>query len=190
MSYIYKLHLWIENRTISADNKADEDGDLKAYEFQTIELTDLELDAKSLLEGFTMSRLETLVVLFTGKDPAEMILKIGKDCEHEDDESCDCPPIQIQIPAVLAYHTMTLYREMENLDRRFIHQQLRADQDNQKHIRYRVPNGDLIQGIFDSRSREYREKLEEYQHYLALEKSRILDRWLEQGIALFASLPE
>ena len=66
-----------------------------------------------------VSVLETLVNLFTGEDPMEMLQTNAAACKHNSEYDCDCPPVTIEIPAALAYHAQQLNRALEAHDQRF-----------------------------------------------------------------------
>ena len=113
MEYLYEISINTADRRIRATYVEDPD-DLAATDFQTLSFTPQDLDAE-ILEGFTLSRLETLVLLFTGEDPAKTLKAQDTQCSHEDSDDCDCPMASIPIPAILAYHAISLSQDLGNL---------------------------------------------------------------------------
>ena len=116
MKYVYELALWTDTRTVRA---ADQDKDTSdASAFQPTEFSNEALGTFNAINTET-SVLETLVNLFTGEDPMEMNFAQTATCGHNDGTECDCAPVTIEIPAVLAYHTHQLSSTLVTHDQRF-----------------------------------------------------------------------
>ena len=112
MKYFYEIDFQKENRMVRGEC-TDDPSNVNAFDFQPISFSneDLDLDSNAH-EGFLTSQLDTLVVLFTGQDPAEELMEAQAACPHEDSAECPCPPASIKVPMVLAYHMQTLWQNL------------------------------------------------------------------------------
>ena len=185
MDYLYELDIWKGTRHIRATYTGNKD-DVGAFDFQPMDFTPEELDA-DWYQGFLPSRLETLVVLFTGEDPAMKLLKASSGCTHEGEDDCDCPPVSVDIPAVLAYHAIALSQSLGNFGVEF-YQHPTARDSNRIVRRYRLPTGEIVHESRNINERNPPSKIwDEYPYWLNQERSKILDGWYQQGIALHRS---
>ena len=163
--YRYELHPWNGKRRIAAGYIRRE-GYPEARsinEFEPVQFSEeypYPYPEPDVYEGFITSPLETLVMLFTGEDPAMAIGAVDCDHEFEDDGSCPCPPITIEIPAVLALHSVNLMQQIEMMKFTEI-----SDRDGDP-----IRNFDHLDG---SEHRMIWRRME-----------KIMNRWYEQGIAL------
>ena len=179
MSYQYKIQLWTDDRAICATYVKQ--GSISATDFEPISFTPALLAAEPT-HGFQPSRLDTLVLLFTGHDPALMLSEAIESCTHDDSDSCDCPPVTIDIPPVLAYHTATLRASATSVEADFTHRQNRGQHSITRSFRH--PSGKLI-----TISRPYdslpssEDSQADYWEERTLET--MLNQWYEQGIALY-----
>ena len=116
MKYIDDLALWTQKRRVRATDQGQEPSEASA--FQPTEFSSEALGTFNAINTET-SALEALVNLFTGEDPMEMNFAQTATCGHNDGTECDCPPVTIEIPTVLAYHTHQLSSTLETHDQRF-----------------------------------------------------------------------
>ena len=75
MDYIFQIDHWTDERKIIA-TYIDADAPLGARDFEPITFSSQDLDAYPL-EGFIVSRLDTLVALYTGSDPAKLLKNVA-----------------------------------------------------------------------------------------------------------------
>ena len=181
MDYQYELSLITSNRAIKPTYLSSIQRDTGALDFEPIAFTPEDLDAENF-NGFITSRLETLVVLFTGEDPAKKLQAQGAECPHEALDDCDCPPVSIQIPTVLAYHAMTLLQSLGNLTCNFKEWETERGTSVR---RFRRPTGEFIQ---THRTKEgtssHPDEWSEYDFLLQRDREDLLNRWYNQGIHL------
>lgn len=174
MDYIFQLDQWTDERRIIA-TYVESDAPLGANDFEPITFSSEDLDAESY-EGFVTSRLDTLVVLYTGRDPAKLLQDVA--CVHDSQEECDCSPVSIIIPRLLAYHAATLSREIENLSLHFEETTV----GDRSMRRYRLPDGQA-ETAYNREETSFGnwEKFDflKWQHIGA-----ILNNWYAQGISL------
>ena len=180
MDYTYMIEPSDATRIIQADFPDAENPVVKPNHFQTIEFSPKDLDAENNLAGFAPSRLETLVTLFTNRDPSHLLEKMYNECPHDDTDFCECPLITINISPLLAHHIATLHKEIKNLEGRIPTPEAKQN----------TPPEEVGDTPVQPESRRHQVGFDNYQYHLTLEKSRILDRWFDQGIAIFESLPE
>ena len=177
MDYIFQIDHWTDERRIVA-TYIDADAPLGARDFEPITFSSQDLDAYPL-EGFIVSRLDTLVALYTGSDPAKLLKNIA--CEHDEQEECDCSPVSIIIPRLLAYHAATLHGEIDNLSLHFEETRLR---DGSTRRRYWLPDGQTIT-TFDNRGQGTRSDDWGRFDFLKWQHSNVIfNNWFAQGISL------
>ena len=125
-------------------------------------------------------------MLFTGKDPA-IKLQAAEACTHEGEEDCDCPPVSIEIPAVLAYHATTFSQSLGNLHFEF--SEFPTATDKNLIVRQdRLPTGQKVQAQRNTNERyRYSQDWDDYRYWRDRELEKILDRWYRQGITLHHS---
>ena len=116
MRYIYEIAPWTDTRTVKGTDY-DEDATVP-WAFLSAEFSSEALGTSNSVNT-EVSVLETLVNLFTGGDPMEMLQINAAGCKHDSEYHCDCPSITIDIPATLAYHAQQLNQALEAHDRRF-----------------------------------------------------------------------
>ena len=75
MDYIFQIDHWTDERRIVA-TYVDADAPLGARDFEPITFSSQDLDAYPL-EGLVVSRLDTLVALYTGSDPAKLLKELS-----------------------------------------------------------------------------------------------------------------
>ena len=175
MDYIFQINHWTDERRIIA-TYIDADAPLSANDFEPITFSSEDLDAESF-EGFITSRLDTLVILYTGTDPAKLLQDVV--CMHDSQEECDCSPVSIVIPRLLAYHAATLSREIENLSMHFEEYRLK---DHSVRRRYRLPDGQTETAY--NRQGTSSENWEKFDFLKWQHASAILNNWYAQGISL------
>ena len=180
MDYVYELAVWNNDRKVRPahvqERETPESG------FESVTLTDEDLMTNSM-DAFSPSRLETLVCLFTGHDPAMILHKADARCEHEDESSCNCAPVSIPLPTALALHVHTLSNEVSELRHDF------EQWKNGEQFVRRYHDRDGNQGIVRRPPQGYGDSHIEAEWAKAkfLERRTLrktLDRWFEQGIAL------
>ena len=182
MIYTYSINRWTDDRTISADNTP-----LKA-QFEAVVFTDEDLNIP-LADLFSISRMDTLMLLFTGVDLLSLLGDESPACNHDEEEECDCPSPSVRIPSVLAYHTSNLRTELDDALEPFT--EWKTSDGKQIHRQYRTPDGEMhtIQrdtgpvGIF-------RPEWEAYDYWKSKETDRVVQRWFQQGIALYNACKE
>ena len=178
MDYQYQLTIWDEKRHINAIYTGSE---INANDFQPITFTSQNLDAESF-EGFITSCLETLVLLFTGQDPAMLYRAAVEECQHENSDDCDCPPLSIPIPSILAYHGVALSQEIGEVDMNF---EEWVTRDKRVRVRrYRLPNGQ-VETIQRTNEAGPPEGWGDYDYWRNRALNEKLNRWFEQGINLY-----
>ena len=116
LRYIYEIARWNDTRRITG-TEYDEDA-TDPWAFHAAEFSNEALGTSKSVNT-EVSVLETLVNLFTGGDPLEMLQINAAGCNHDGELDCDCPSITIDIPAALAYHAQQLNRALEAHDRRY-----------------------------------------------------------------------
>ena len=192
--YQYELDPYNSIRRIRAGYVQREGHDTEPWvnEFEPIAFSEDDLGAKVLL-GFVPSRLEVLVNLFTGEDPAQYAAQA--DCPHMDDTpptvamdecpraKCDCEPVTIEIPPVLALHAASLQQELLGLNHRF-HEWTTKEQVRVRD--YRTPDGQPRQALWHQTipSSQPPEDWETYGYLREQALYRILNDWYQQGIQL------
>ena len=156
-------------------------GSISATDFEPISFTPALLAAEPK-RGFQPSRLDTLVLLFTGRDPALLLSEAIKSCTHDNKDSCDCPPVTIDIPPVLAYHTATLRASATSVEADFTHWQNRGQHSIARSFRH--PSGKLItiSRPYDSLPSSQDSQADYWQERTL---GTMLNQWYEQGIALY-----
>ena len=182
MNYVYEMNLWSLDRTVRAIYVEEESN--RTYDFQPVTFTEEDLMAETVFT-FNTSRLETLVCLFTGQDPARMVQDADTRCKHDEKSSCDCPPVSIPLPTELALHAHTLSNEVAEIRYDFqkwengVHL-VRGyhDRDGNREVVRRPAQG--YEGGEHSTEKAWRKAV--FLEKTALRKT--LDRWFEQGIAL------
>ena len=104
-----------------------------------------------------------------------------ESCTHDDKDSCDRPPVTIDIPPVLAYHTATLRASATSVEADFTHWQNRGQSSIARSFRH--PSGKLITISIPYDSLPSSEDSQaDYWEERTLET--MLNQWYEQGIAL------
>lgn len=177
MDYIFQINHWTDERRIIA-TCVDADASLNARDFEPITFSSQDLDTYPV-QGFIVSRLDTLVALYTGSDPAKLLKDAA--CKHESEEECHCSPVSIIIPQLLAYHAAALRGEIDSLNLYF--EETRQG-DGSTRRRYWLPDGQTITA-FDNRgqgtsSEEWgRFDFLKWQH-----SNGIFNNWYAQGISL------
>ena len=116
MRYIYEIAPWTDRRRVRGTDQ--DENPTQAWAFQPAEFSSEALGTLSHMNT-VVSVLETLVNIFTGEDPMEMLQAHAGACNHEDGDDCDCPPVTIEIPAALAYHAQQLNLTLEAHNQRF-----------------------------------------------------------------------
>ena len=177
MTYTYSINKWTDERTVSADNTP------QTTPFIPIVFTDEHLNIP-MGDFFTISRMDTLVLLFTGVDLLTLLGGESPECKHHDENSCDCPTPSVRIPPVLAYHASNLRQELDDALAPFT--EWKTSDGKQMHRKYRTSDGEIHNirrdtdpiGIFQP-------EWEAYDYWKCKETDRVLHRWFQQGIALY-----
>ena len=156
-------------------------------DFQEVKLDEEELQAMGW-ERDMSSKVDTLVNLFTGRDPLAEAGEKFKACEHGEDESCDCGKAQIAIPAVLAFHIQQLPRQVD-LYYNFTED---ARKDGRTTRKFWTPHTGWLTATMTVTHDERGSVIDNRENWdlyaLLLDEARYepLNRWLDQGIALHA----
>ena len=184
MDYVFEISLADTSRRIRADYVADPTH-ITAYDFEPISLSETDLHAQNFA-GLLTSRLDTLVLLFTGVDPAKHLLDKAQECSHDSDDTCDCTTAPIEVPAVLAYHAQTLAQSLASLQSGFRHWTNDKGDSIRKFLR---PAGPFVLAVrHKDNPRNISNEWREYDLYLNRSREEILNRWYEQGIQLHQAL--
>ena len=183
MDYLYEMSINTLTRKIRANYIIDPTP-AAALNLEPICFTEKDLNSDNYA-GFITSRLDTLVVLFTREDPAKKLLAQGGQCTRHRTDECDCPTVSIPIPAVLAYHAMTLSRSLA-----YINSEYKEWTNNigTSVRQFRRPTGETIRTYMGKEgSLSDLEEWYEYDSRRRRSQEEVLDRWYQQGIHLHQS---
>ena len=183
MNYQFQINIWTDTRYVSATYVKPGSEASNDFEPHTFLSNDIDAEPTS---GFVTSCLDTLVLLFTGHDPAMLFQEAMNKCDHEDGDTCECPLVSIPIPDVLAYHAVTLSQNILDISMDF--GEWNSSDKLSRIRRYRRPDGRTISV---SQSIEGGEPLspdwEDFTFWRNRRLRKILNRWYDQGISLYAA---